>query len=319
MPNGETETVTVKLPSGTYDLIVPKGANAEQVRQLLQEKQPELLGNPKTGEGMQAVGAAKAHNETAGTYLRPNNLMNVATGPPLTSMQPGLPSPAQDPTIANTESVLSSIFSLPEGIAAMGPVRMSKSLLGMGGGAYLGGPAGHYVGNLFGHPEAGEKVGTALGGLAGGIWGGAGGRVPGRGSLIRDLVFGEPKPVDPRVAELREASIARRYAALKAGQQPETAMTVPGSSAIDVNPVEGRVAGTRSLILSPEEAQSESQIQNMAKQRASQRGMQFAAGMTPREGRSVPRYSQAMPMTEPPGPKSVTKFDEEGNPIGEDQ
>lgn len=71
-------------------------------------------------------------------------------------------------------------------------------------------------------------------------------------------------------------------------------------------------AGTRSLVLTPEEATTETRMQGIAKKRASERGMQFAAGMTPREGRSVPRYPFRTPITEYPGPREVTTFGEQG-------
>lgn len=47
------------------------------------------------------------------------------------------------------------------------------------------------------------------------------------------------------------------------------------------------------LIKLPQEFAAEDQLQGIAKTRASQRGMQFAAGMVPGEGRSVPRTSTA--------------------------
>lgn len=75
-----------------------------------------------------------------------------------------------------------------------------------------------------------------------------------------------------------------------------------------------RVAGARSLVLSPEEASSEQTMQAIAKRRASERGMQFAGGMTPREGRSVPRFPTRMAPVEYPGPREIIRFPEEEEP-----
>lgn len=71
------------------------------------------------------------------------------------------------------------------------------------------------------------------------------------------------------------------------------------------------VAGTRSLVLTPSEASSEEVMQAIAKRRASERGMQFAGGMTPREGRKVPRLPGRLPEEEYPKPRSVTRLSDD--------
>ena len=71
------------------------------------------------------------------------------------------------------------------------------------------------------------------------------------------------------------------------------------------------VAGTRSLVLTPSEAASEEQMQSIAKRRASERGMQFAGGMTPREGRKVPRFPRRMTSEEYPPPREKTSFSDD--------
>lgn len=68
------------------------------------------------------------------------------------------------------------------------------------------------------------------------------------------------------------------------------------------------VAGTRSLILTPSEAASEEVMKAIAKRRASERGMQFAGGMTPREGRKVPRLPTRMREEEMPPPRERIRF-----------
>jgi len=64
-----------------------------------------------------------------------------------------------------------------------------------------------------------------------------------------------------------------------------------------------RVAGTRSLIKTPEEARSDDVLQRISKNQAKVRGTYFAGGMAPPEGRSVPRYSNKVAMPEWSGVK----------------
>lgn len=82
----------------------------------------------------------------------------------------------------------------------------------------------------------------------------------------------------------------RQAAAREAATRPEETL-------------EGRITGMRNLVLSPEEARVESNLFNLAKKRASERGTLFAGGMTPREGRSVPRYSTKTDITQYSEPK----------------
>ena len=72
-------------------------------------------------------------------------------------------------------------------------------------------------------------------------------------------------------------------------------------------------ARARSMILTPQEAAAEEVMQAYAKKRASERGMQFAGGMVPREGRSVPRTPTQLQSLEFPGPRETTTFPNKRN------
>jgi len=86
-----------------------------------------------------------------------------------------------------------------------------------------------------------------------------------------------------------------------AAKMPTPAL--PEKPAATTNPVVVRMGGPsplmkrpevptnspRSLILTPDEALAEAQRMRIAAQRAKDRGLQFAGGMTPREGRKVAR------------------------------
>ncbi len=71
-----------------------------------------------------------------------------------------------------------------------------------------------------------------------------------------------------------------------------------------------------SLILTPGEAASEAQLARIAKVRASERGMQFAAGMVPREGRSVPRLPTRIPSEEFSGVRERVALPAPETPLG---
>jgi hypothetical protein len=108
-----------------------------------------------------------------------------------------------------------------------------------------------------------------------------------------------PKIATDPVAEFT----ARQAAARQAAVNPVTGGLTAG--------LEGRVAGTRHLVLTPEELNTELRMQDLAKRRASERGMQFAAGMTPREGRSIPQTATRTPITEYPPVRSRVSFSDE--------
>ena len=149
----------------------------------------------------------------------------------------------------------------PEGKLKTMP-KVGSQIAGGVGGAALGAPLGHeYIG-----AAAGYKLGPTL----------------------LESFFPDPN------AELRA-----RGAFMNKGYR--SVMDMPSGGPLGRTTLGDEfIAGTkpRSLVLTPEEAATEERMQGIAKKRASERGMQFAAGMTPREGRAVPRYPARAPLEE---------------------
>ena len=67
---------------------------------------------------------------------------------------------------------------------------------------------------------------------------------------------------------------------------------------------------SRTMVLSPTEAMSEAQMQKLATRRASERGMQFAGGMVPREGRKVTQSPTRIASPEYPQPRETVNLDD---------
>lgn len=88
----------------------------------------------------------------------------------------------------------------------------------------------------------------------------------------------------------RQAATAARAAARNA-PKPAAVAFAEAQSAEGVPGTLPKPSGR--IIKLPQEFAAEDQLQGIAKTRASQRGMQFAAGMVPGEGRSVPRTPTA--------------------------
>jgi hypothetical protein len=188
--------------------------------------------------------------------------------------------------------------SLAQGIRKGAPL-IGKTLLGSAGGATVLRPVGAEIGGIFGPRgrEIGGEIGAGAGALFGGGLAARGLEVPSRGYL-GELLWGKKAPI-PEAGSIEEAQLARRnipltqVSKIPLGPQPPPGQgQLLGTAAQPGSTVGESVAGTqpRSLIYTPEEAQSEAQMQAIAERRAKERGMQFAGGMTPREGRSVPRY-----------------------------
>jgi hypothetical protein len=89
-------------------------------------------------------------------------------------------------------------------------------------------------------------------------------------------------------------------------------MGAPGvaSSAVGEGGIPGTTAAIKGrLVLTPQEAATNSRMLDLAKKRAVERGHMFAGGMVPEEGRKVPRMPTMTETQESPGPKMT--FDEE--------
>lgn len=73
---------------------------------------------------------------------------------------------------------------------------------------------------------------------------------------------------------------------------------------------------TGKLVLTPEQAAAQERMLNLATRRASERGMQFAGGMVPGEGRKVP-WTPTPTVDQPwPDPREVIRFTEEEGALG---
>lgn len=122
---------------------------------------------------------------------------------------------------------------------------------------------------------------------------------------VRDTPFTLPSPSASAVSATTSTPV--QYAGAGSVTSGETAIN--GSVA--------RPAG--SLIKTPEELRSFDQMMSIAKRNASERGMQFAGGMVPAEGRKVPYTPTATTYDPFSSSRGTTQFDEFGNPIKRNQ
>lgn len=107
----------------------------------------------------------------------------------------------------------------------------------------------------------------------------------------------EAEPVDPVTAAIKQGIAAKIPV-----RMPKTANE---PTAIDTAAMERGIRGSTSkpsgrLVLSPEEARTQAIMQGIARQRASENGMQYAAGMRPAGGGRVPATPTATPVEEMP-------------------
>lgn len=124
-------------------------------------------------------------------------------------------------------------------------------------------------------------------------------------NAVRDTPFTLPSPSASAVSATTSTPV--QYAGAGSVTSGETAMN--GSVA--------RPAG--SLIKTPDELRSFDQMMSIAKRNASERGMQFAGGMVPAEGRKVPYTPTATTYDPFSSSRGTTQFDEFGNPIKRNQ
>jgi hypothetical protein len=270
--------------------------------------------------------------------VQPNNLMNVLAGKPLTGMESGLSSPAQTPENAEAMATGAAIGAPIEGLAVGGAraiPAIARSLVGATAGSAIGGYGGKEVGGLVGHPEAGAKVGAAIGGLAGGYTGARGGAVPTKNAFLNKIMGLEeaapeyvlaskspgpyrgpksvPKPVTPQ-PELGSPENPAYSSKLPTGRnsmpKPEKPVRQPIAEVQSAEGVPGSLPKPSGrLVLLPEEASATEQLNTIAKKRASEHGMQYAAGMRPAGGGRVPLTPTKTFTPEAPVPKgNVTPF-----------
>ena len=220
-------------------------------------------------------------------------------------------------------------MTVPEtlmGAGALGPIggitrqgvagyasSLARPLLKSVAGAEIGNYGGRAIGGLFGKggSETGGKVGGALGAIAGPFVG---------GETFAKLPFGLGRFVatDEETAAARTAmKLAQRESDIAAGLRKPL-----GQIAVDPNtltPIEedipGTVARTKGrMVLTPEEARTRERMAPMWQKRASERGMIFAGGGVPEEGRSVPMRPTPTTTHEYGGPRSTTPLGSIGSP-----
>jgi hypothetical protein len=103
------------------------------------------------------------------------------------------------------------------------------------------------------------------------------------------------------------------YSAITSGRPAEI---VPMNRGKQTEGIRGSVANPSGrLVLSPEEALAEQQMLDIAKRRASQNGLQYAAGMRPAGGGRVPMTPTGTTTVPYPGPREVISVDALDNPF----
>jgi hypothetical protein len=181
-------------------------SKAEIIQHLSTTPKPALI--PGAPGGLPQEPKNKLGAVVPPTNVQPSNLGTIATGAPLMSMQPGLPSAAQVPENAQRMSegamIGAPIGGLITGGAAAIPA-IGRSLLGAAGGSALGGWGGRELGGLVGHPDTGAQIGATLGGLAGGYKAARGGEIPTKGSFFQKVFgIGESATENPVAAAVKD-------------------------------------------------------------------------------------------------------------------
>lgn len=317
----------VKMPDGSYGKF-NAGVSDDVIRQTIIKNFPDAYKSDQLTQQTQSaakaagVSTAPAPQPLATQMRAEGQKYESSLGPQARIEQVGTPEEK-----ARLESGLE--MRVPESLmsfGALGPIggisrqglgaylnSVGRPLLKSAAGAIAGSGAGYALGKI-GGPEMAQR-GEEIGGIAGGL---IGPMVPNR--IWASAPYGMNRLFlsnEDIAAERTAMKLAQRSADVAAGLRKPIEQPPLGKISAETLGPES-VAGTRprSLVLTPEEAASEQQMQGIAKRRASERGMQFAAGMTPREGRPVPRFPNRMAPTEYPAPREITVFDEQGNPLG---
>lgn len=251
--------------------------------------------------------------------------------------------------VSDATAAIMPAVGMGEAIAekGVGPVlgTIGRGMAKTAAGTAVGSGVGGALGSIAGHPKEGAEIGATIGGIAtpflpNRVLSSApyglsrlfltNEEMAGERAAMKmaqrnaDITAGlrEPPPsAEDQIQQmLEETFLSGKPHAQKVSSLPVGPTYRPESGGSALGNIGGEsVAGTRprSLVLTPEEAASEEQMQKIAKTRASERGMQFAAGMTPREGRSAPRGPARMESAEPSGPREIIHFSSEGAPLGQ--
>lgn len=322
-PDGSTpemisQALGVKPPASAPNLKTGEGMEAQA-----QQQAKQVL----TGTGNQ------------GNYDATGRKVSGPNGSPLTYMEKAAQAQGDQQTKLGAAQNRASRSPAPFTNAAMAysPVAAAKGIAGSTVGSKVGGVIGS---KLSDSPDA-EQYGQLIGGTIGGV--GASlpslSKVQGAASkVLRDPATGKvrtpwqiavdklvPDPYAPQSVPAKTIPKGTNYGQYLEDQKgayqdnqrfDKQAATVARATArnapkpvpfAEAESAEG-VPGTLPkpsgrLIKLPQEFAAEDQLQGIAKNRASQRGMQFAAGMVPGEGRSVPWKPTVTNTTElPPRP-----------------
>lgn len=324
----------VTLPDGRI-LVIPDNATPDQLA-ALRNKIGTQYADIRTGAGMGEKAATQAQGDIQrlGGQMKERDVLGrdvptMSQGEQEAGYSNAFAKEGQRPgsivlSDADVAMLGTGIGGIGRSIATKGlkatAVPVARAVLGGAAGAYGGGKAGKYLGG-----DTGEAIGKTVGGFAGGVLGGAGVKVPTRSSLITSLLGAEEAPKTVPTPKLSPFEGATSSASPRwQGPTPPPTTSAPPPPVVGSRAITSRLggggisesaAGTRNLVLTPQEAQTEDFMQGMAKRRASERGMQFAGGMTPREGRSVPAGPTRSVTEEYPGPRSVTTFGSAAEPV----
>ena len=305
---------------------------------------PAAAPNPKTGEGMEAYGLNQAHsmftpNQWAGQdahgqaiYNKPPNVIDKAADE-MGQRQERLGAAENRSEhsihpLTNASMALAPVSGIGESVASkgLGPTLsavakpIARTVVGAAGGAAAGGYGGRQIGGMFGKggAETGGRIGSTLGGLGGGIFGGM------RGEPVEPAPFSSvaessgpyrgPSSVQSPFEVPTSSSTVPEPRIAPGPALPKGGLPAAGPTTFQGGGVGGETVAkpSRTMILTPGEARSEAQMQQLATRRASERGMQFAGGMVPREGRGVPRTPTVVgPVEEYGGPRQPTTIQPE--------
>lgn len=338
--NGGQQWQYIQLPDGQYGQF-PTTASDEQIRSVVEKNYPETATYHPSAQEQAEHPIATAMAQEGLTDLKEAQARAAFTGqhPYLSTMadiaSTGAPGLAEAP------------WSALPGMAGKVALRGAAAAGGLYTGGKIGGGIGGEAQELTGIPglrTAGTVVGGALGGLAGGLglskismpetfnWRGFQIPIP---EWVRSA--GAPPPPEPPeptmeeiAAQRTQQKLAQRASDVAAGfrqppmQQPLTgplpraaAAYQSGQAAASEEGIAGSIAKPSGrLVLTPSEARTQEQMMNLARQRASEHGMQYAAGMRPAGGGRVPLTPTGTVEHPWPDPREIIRFTEEEGALG---
>ena len=321
-PTQDREQVQIDIGGQSYIIDAPKGMSNDDIIRKAIQADPDFASAARLhgGEPAEMAAGQQAMSSLGDRIRNQGNPHDSLTSRRLIAKygQQGAADRARPLLNATRDFGLAGSLALPGAEAesipgaayALGRTALG-GYLGAKGGEYAGRDVGRWGGKIVGDPKEGAEIGGDVGAFAGGLLG-AGGLYKGgpRGSLVNriaDRALGpedtgaaeEFKPFEPSSRQVRQYRMEGGTNREPVGPASGVARTPPrrmslademaaksaggGGSPTTVARPSGR------MVLTPGEAQSEQQMSKVAEQQARNRGMKFAGGMVPREGRTVPR------------------------------